>query len=117
MNETYHGEVFRYEPSKGYGFIKPDEGGPDVFLHISQLVHGQDPDRLKPHERVTYQVTQDSKGSKAMHIRFEDGEPPELDDDLCDVLTVSEFDQVLDGIVTRVRAEMHDIARRHGWVA
>jgi cold shock protein len=108
------GRIFRYERDKGYGFITPDEGGPDVFLHVSQLMAGEDPNRLQKGAGVAYRVQQDAKGLKATHVRF--AEPLE-DDELCDVLTVTEFDQAIGDMFGRLRQELTELAKMHGWVA
>jgi cold shock protein len=34
------GKIIRYIDDRGFGFIKPDDGGPDVFMHISGVAPG-----------------------------------------------------------------------------
>ena len=56
---------------RGYGFIKDDAGGPDMFLHITALkAAGIDPMTLKVGERLTYDVesTRDNR-TKASNVR------------------------------------------------
>jgi cold shock protein len=54
---------------KGFGFIKPDDGGNDVFVHVS-AVPGQQP--LHEGMRVGFDVTQDRKTGKnrAANVRI-----------------------------------------------
>jgi cold shock protein len=34
------GKLKRYDDERGYGFIKPDDGGPNIFVHIKALERG-----------------------------------------------------------------------------
>ena len=58
------GWVVTYFDAKGFGFLRPDDGGRDVFFHISRLVEG-DATQLKPGTRVLYELGMDRTGKMA----------------------------------------------------
>ncbi|MDI6837019.1 cold-shock protein [Ciceribacter thiooxidans] len=62
------GIVKFFSQDKGYGFITPDTGGPDVFVHVSAV---QDSEPLRDGQKVAYDVGQDRKTgkSKAENVR------------------------------------------------
>ncbi|SHJ83626.1 cold-shock DNA-binding protein family [Roseomonas rosea] len=51
------GTVVWYQAHKGYGFIRPDDGGPDVMVHAS-VVEAAGRRELKKGEEITYEATQ-----------------------------------------------------------
>lgn len=62
------GRVKWFNDLKGFGFIEPDAGGPDVFAHFS-AIEMDGFKTLKEGARVDYQVSEGPKGLLAMHIR------------------------------------------------
>ena len=62
------GIVKWFSDEKGYGFIKPDDGSPDLFAHFSQIT-GSGFKTLKQDQRVEFEVTQGQKGKQASNIR------------------------------------------------
>ncbi len=65
------GTVKWFSPVKGYGFIAPDEGGKDVFVHIT-AVERAGLDRLVEGQRVSYEVINDRRGTKAVNLAAEE---------------------------------------------
>jgi CspA family cold shock protein len=58
------GSVVTYFDAKGFGFLRPDDGGRDVFFHVSRLVEGLATD-LRPGTRVMYELDVDRTGRMA----------------------------------------------------
>ena len=58
------GTVKFFNESKGYGFIAPDEGGNDAFVHIS-AVENSGMRTLRENQRVSYELQEDRRGKRA----------------------------------------------------
>ncbi len=56
------GTVKFFAQDKGFGFITPDDGGQDVFVHVSALGYGNS---LREGDKVSYDVGQDRKTGKS----------------------------------------------------
>ena len=64
------GIVKWFNPTKGYGFITPDEGGKDVFVHVT-AVERAGLAQLAEGQRVSFQVVSDRRGSKAVDLTLD----------------------------------------------
>jgi CspA family cold shock protein len=58
------GSVVTYFEAKGFGFLRPDDGGRDIFFHVSRLAEGLATD-LRPGTRVLYELGMDRTGKMA----------------------------------------------------
>ena len=59
------GTVKFFNDSKGFGFITPDDGGKDVFVHISGIETGT----LSENDKVEYEVGDGQKGPCAVQVK------------------------------------------------
>lgn len=62
------GAVKWFNPTKGYGFIQPDQGGSDVFVHIS-AVEAAGLRTLNEGQRITYELTTEKGKTSATNLK------------------------------------------------
>ncbi|MFE3598202.1 cold-shock protein [Streptomyces sp. NPDC059096] len=132
------GKIQRFDETRGYGFIVPDEGGDDVFMHANDLL--DEKYLYQAGREVEFFVEMGDKGPKASEIRLvhpsaqrrpgrdlapapvtyrsaEDGEPTAaaLRGELTEALLEADGTLTADQI-KRVRARVVELARAHGWI-
>lgn len=61
------GKVVHFDTNRGFGFLAPEEGGDDVFLHINDV--GIDESLLRPGAEVEFEVEDTDRGSKALNVK------------------------------------------------
>jgi cold shock protein len=134
------GKVVRFDEFRGYGFVAPDTGGEDVFIHVNDLDF--DKHLIGPGALVEFDVDDGDRGPKASRVRIlsrpvsqstapnikNNFSRPVADDSLCDVLSTKEFlDEVTEILlnasptvtaeqILRIREGLVRIADSHGWI-
>lgn len=132
------GRVIRFDGIRGYGFITPDSGGDDVFLHANDLE--MEKSAARPGARVSFLVEHGERGQFATSVRLcpaSEGEPAQTlasggddpsSDDYFDVLSPAEFRHTVTEFllsvtppltapqVVSVRAAFAEMADRQGWL-
>lgn len=128
------GRIVQFNQTRGYGFIAPDGGGDDVFLHSEELkAYGH---AVRIGTRVQFEVLDGQRGLKAFDVTVLD--PPQQDDrparaeggddELSEVITAVEYArEVTDALIAfcpnvtaaqivEIRQRLTVSARRRGWV-
>jgi CspA family cold shock protein len=62
------GAVKFFNETKGFGFIKPDDGGKDIFVHVSALGGLQS---LANDQRVVFDIEEGRRGPQAVNVQIE----------------------------------------------
>lgn len=124
----------RFDGARGYGFIAPDDGGEDVFLHVNDLLIPES--YLRTGLKVAFEIEEGDRGPKASSVQLAEGATvpapgrvaADGDDVMCDVLRVDEFTNEVTELLLRaapsltgdqilaVRRELVQSGRKHGWV-
>lgn len=134
------GKVISFDRIKGYGFVAPEIGGDDVFIHVNDL-HG-DKDLLAAGSIVEFRLEEGERGPKASVITVlhpaeasattyagagRTASGATADDETAEVLTADEFVHEVTEALLRVEPELTsrqivDIRKRlvrtaqeHGW--
>ena len=128
------GRIVRFDDVRGYGFIAPDDGGEDVFVHANDL--RDEKNRYRAGLRVGFEVEDGDRGLKAsdVHLLEQQAVPKKqrerADDEeiLCDVLSYADFsleltEALLDAAPTLTAAQILQVRRRvtelvqtHNWI-
>ena len=64
---SMNGKVKWFNDQKGYGFITPDDGSADVFVHHTAIL-GEGFKTLAENQGVSYDILQSDKGPKAANV-------------------------------------------------
>jgi CspA family cold shock protein len=66
------GKLKMWNADRGFGFIADDAGGPDMFLHVTELqAAGIDPDKIRVGDRLTFETASTRDGKmKASNVRM-----------------------------------------------
>jgi cold shock protein len=59
------GTVKFFNEAKGFGFITPEDGGNDIFVHVTGVLEGQ----LNENDKVEYEIGEGQKGPCAVQVR------------------------------------------------
>ncbi|HYW35326.1 MAG TPA: cold shock domain-containing protein [Balneolaceae bacterium] len=71
---SQQGKVKFFDTKKGFGFIAPDEGGKDIFVHRNNVAALGPNQGLEENEAVEFEVEDTPKGKSALNVKSLDYE-------------------------------------------
>ncbi|KMK52460.1 cold-shock protein [[Actinobacillus] muris] len=63
------GTVKWFNSVKGFGFIAPEQGGDDVFVHFSAIISESSYRNLKDGDKVEFEMQQSDRGASALNVK------------------------------------------------
>ncbi|MDT0431955.1 cold-shock protein [Streptomyces salyersiae] len=138
------GRVIRFDGMRGYGFIAPEHGGEDVFMHVNDLLIPES--AVRAGLMVEFEIEDGDRGLKASEVRLAPGSEgltgvapvprtpvaatpfTEGQEPMCDVLSSAEYlREVTELLLTAapdmtghqikaVRKQFALLGNRHGWI-
>ncbi len=133
------GSVVSFDRNKGYGFVAPESGGEDVFVHVNDLL--EDKSLMVPGRIVEFILDEGDRGPKASRVKVvspgasphraetrQVRAEPSDGDEMCDVLSADELERELTETLLRsdqsllgsqildIRRRVVTLAQSHGWV-
>jgi cold shock protein len=64
-----HAVVRWFDPDRGFGFLAPDDGGEDLFVHASEIATSGGPKLLREGQAVAFEVGEGDRGPQALRVR------------------------------------------------
>lgn len=102
----YTGVIKSFNPTRGFGFILPSSGGPDLFMHVNNLCRGVDEAEVREGAEVSFELGEGEKGPKAVDIRVIQ-QPGLADEDLAKY--IRDIANSLDDLVAAARTRGWDV--------
>lgn len=69
------GRIKNLISDRGFGFIEPDDGGPDIFMHAKALVAGLEFESLEVGQEIEFSISQSDRGPRAQSVRLVEAAP------------------------------------------